>query len=142
MTARKRKPPTASVPTEHQEQRAVFAWAALAARKCPDLDLLFAIPNGARTSMGTAVKLKREGLRAGVPDMFLPVLRGIGIGQLELGLFVELKRTRGGRVSAEQLEWHERLRDNGYCVVVARGAEQAIDAMCDYLRITRSGADR
>ena len=37
----------------------------------PQLALIFAIPNGGKRHIGTARKLKAEGVRSGVPDIFL-----------------------------------------------------------------------
>ena len=118
------------VPLEHEEQRAVIAWA----DAHPDMRVrrLFAIPNGARVAMKTAKKLKAEGMRAGVPDLFLPVA-----WDGWHGLFVEMKKTTGGTVSSEQAEWHTRLGIHAYRVVVARGADAAIAAICEYLRVKR-----
>lgn len=128
-----RKP---SVPTEHHEQVAVMRWAALCADLHPDLRWLYAIPNGARTSIGTARKLKAEGLKSGVPDLCLPVPRGVDHITRYNGLYLELKRTRGGVVSATQREWHQALIERGYSVHVCRGATEAIHALCRYLNIS------
>lgn len=125
--------PTLPVPSEHAEQVAVMRWAAVAEARYPELALLYAIPNGARTSIGTARKLKAEGLRSGVPDLCLPVARGIDHTAVWHGLYVELKRQRGGSVSAEQKQWHDALRQQGYRVEVCKGAEAAITTITAYL---------
>ena len=124
--------------SEHEEQVAVMAWASVMASRFPALRLLFAVPNGARTGMRTAVKLKREGLKAGVPDLFLPAVR-CGYS----GLFLELKRVKGGRVSPHQTEWHDALRLAGYAVVVCHGASEAQEVLVAYvsgdlLRLSRA----
>ena len=73
---------------------------------------IFAIPNGGQRNPLVAAKLKAEGVRAGVPDLFLAVMsRGYG------GLFLELK-IRPNKPTAEQREWIGILEDNGYAVVV------------------------
>ena len=113
-----------TIATERQEQAAVFEWAAWAANQCPEVGLLFAVPNG-QMRRGTAAE---PGLRAGVPDMMLPVARGQWHG-----LFIELKRERGGVVRPEQREWLERLECQGYRAVVARGADAAIAIIERYL---------
>ena len=123
------------VPTEHQEQVAVMRWAAMFADRYPDLRWLYAIPNGARTSMGTARKLKAEGLKSGVPDLCLPVPRGVDHITRYHGLYLELKRTTGGVVSAPQRAWHQALIERGYAVHVCRGATEAIHVLCRYLNI-------
>ena len=119
---------TAKVPTEHQEQVALFAWSRLHEAKYPDLKWLYAVPNGARTSMSTAKKLKAEGLRKGYPDIGLDVARG-GYH----GLRIEMKRQKGGRVSPEQRAWILRLENVGYFCAVADGWEHASQLLGLYL---------
>ena len=108
--------------SEHNEQIRLIAWA-----KSMDLPL-FAIPNGGLRNRLVAAKMKREGVRAGIPDLFLPCAsRGAH------GLFIEMKREKGGRTSAAQKEWIARLRDAGYAVEVCRGFDEARKAIERYL---------
>jgi hypothetical protein len=119
----------APVPTEHQEQRAVIAWARVMRARWPELDLLYAIPNGARTAWSVAKRLRAEGMVRGVPDLCLPVPKG-GYH----ALYVEMKRTKGGRLSEEQRRWADLLRVHGNLVVMAKGAERATELLTAYLR--------
>lgn len=115
-------------PTEHAEQCDFLRWAdALTATK-PELHLLFAIPNGGARSRATAGKLKAEGVKPGVPDLCLPIAR-----QGAHGLFLEMKRIRGGTVSPQQKWWREQLTAQGYLVRTPRGAAEAKQAVLDYL---------
>lgn len=115
-------------PSEHDEQASLFREAMLRSAQDPRWGLLLAIPNGGLRSKATASKLKAEGVRAGVPDLFLPVAsRGVH------GLWVELKRAKGGRVSPEQEGWAKALIEQGYCVVVCYGADEAIQQIRGYL---------
>ncbi len=98
--------------SEHQEQVAFVQWMRW---QYPD-DWIFAVPNGARTSIGHAAKLKAEGLTAGVPDLCVPSLK----------LFIEMKRQKAGTVSNEQLRWGDHLRSHGYYWEVARGCDEAM----------------
>ena len=59
--------------TEHEEQALVIQWAELHKRTLPGLELLHAIPNGGDRDVRVATKLKAEGVKAGVPDLLLPV---------------------------------------------------------------------
>lgn len=118
----------AAVPSEHDEQAALFQLAALEQAKLPDLDMLFAIPNGGARHKGVAGKLKAEGVKRGVPDVCLPVAR-CGYH----GLYVEMKRQAGGELSPAQREWIRRLRANGYAVAVAHGVDQAWECIRAYL---------
>lgn len=64
-----------------------------------------------------------------MPDTFLPV----PIGPWH-GLFVELKRRRGGRLSPEQMLWRTTLQRMGYRVEVALGWEAAAAVIETYVR--------
>ena len=81
-----RRPPP---PTEHEEQVAVCTWARAMQGRFPALGVLFAVPNGARTSFSVAKRLKAEGVQAGIPDLCLPVARK-GFH----ACYVELKRLK------------------------------------------------
>lgn len=116
------------VPTEHEEQVALMQWAGLQAARHPELSLLHAIPNGGHRSKAQAGKLRAEGVKAGVPDLFLPAARN---GRH--GLYIELKRQRGGKLGDEQAPWHAALRAQGYEVVVAKGWEAAAEEIARYL---------
>lgn len=112
---------------EHPEQCAVIAWGDAHAQRCPALALLFAVPNGGMRGWKAAKRLKAEGVRPGVPDLFLPVPR-----RAYHGLFIEMKAT-DGRTSPEQNRWLKALHDQGYCVNVSFGHRQAIEAIMAYL---------
>ena len=115
-------------PTEEQEQAAVFEWVTLMRNQYPELDLLFHIPNGGLRSKPEAVRFKKIGVKPGVPDLFLPVARGGWHG-----LFVEMKRQKGGRISEDQAAWINALEAEHYCAVVCAGAEEACDTIMQYL---------
>ena len=85
------------VPSESDEQIALFDWARVMTSQIPELRLLFHIPNGGYRNKITAARMAREGVKAGVPDLFLPVSR-----YGKHGLFIEMKRKKGGRVRDEQ----------------------------------------
>lgn len=116
------------IPTEDEEQAAVFEWADLSAGRWPELRLLFHVPNGGLRNKVTAARMKMLGVKAGVPDLFLPVARGEWYG-----LFIEMKRRKGGKLSPLQVDWMEALGRQGYKTVVCFGADAAITAIEDYL---------
>ena len=89
-------------PTEEQKQEALFNYASW--QKEPEWSLLFSIPNGGYRKLKTAIRMKRTGTKAGIPDMMMPVVRGE-----YAGLFVELKSEKGV-VQKNQAEWHILLR--------------------------------
>ena len=114
--------------TEHGEQCALIAWANLMQSKYPELELLAAIPNGGKRDVVTGVRLKAEGVRAGFPDLILPVPRGV-----YAGLFLEMKVGRNKPTESQQW-WLERLRQQGYRVCVCYGADEAMKVIKDYLQ--------
>ena len=113
---------------EDNEQIAVLEWAAYMTGKFPCLSRLLHIPNGGSRNRIEAAKLKKMGVKAGVPDLLLPYPAG-GFG----GLWLELK-TATGRATPEQREWIEYLRSVGYAAYVCHGAGEAINAIEVYLR--------
>ena len=118
----------AYVPTEGEEQATLFSWARMMDGKYPELRMLFHIPNGGSRGKVEAARFKAEGVKAGVPDMFLPVARGPWHG-----LFIELKRLRGGKISAEQKQWIGSLLSQGYLATVCYGWRDAAKLIEDYL---------
>jgi hypothetical protein len=92
------------------------------------IPLLFAIPNGGKRDYRTAASLKMEGVRAGVPDLFFAHPT-----KTAYGLFVEMKKVKGGRVSKEQQEQLEALADEGYICKVCHGCKEAVKALEEYL---------
>lgn len=122
------------VPSESQEQKWLFEWARLRERAVPELRLLFHIPNEGKRTKATGGKMVAEGLKSGVPDLFLPVARGCFHG-----LFIEMKRVKGGRVSLSQHDWITELVRQGYRCVICRGWEEAKDEIERYLKDDKSG---
>ena len=112
---------------EHEEQVRVFTWARWAEATYPELALLFAVPNGGRRDKVTAARLKAEGVKAGVLDIWFPVARG-----RYHGLVIELK-TRTGRLTPEQKAWIEALTAQGWKALMCRGAAATVEVIELYL---------
>lgn len=122
-------------PAEHEEQVRVFEWAAENEERYPQLRYMFAIPNGGHRHPAVAAKLKAEGVKSGVPDICLPCPR-----KGRHGLFIEMKRAdKTNHTTDEQDGWLIWLRVAGYAVVVAYGADAAIEALENYLSRGGSG---
>ena len=120
-------------PTEHEEQKSLFAWADQISEEYPALNLLYAIPNGSYKSIAAARKFAAEGLRPGVPDICLPVSNGE-----YHALYIEMKRIKGGRVLPEQKTWLDMLNRAGNLAVVCYGAASAKSVIMEYLDIRKS----
>ena len=100
-----------AVLSEHYEQATFVAWF----RQTYPSVRIFAIPNGGSRSRTQGAKLKLEGVSPGVPDLFIPAWN----------LWVEMKRSVGGRLSAEQKDWISYLQDVGHCAIVCAGCNDA-----------------
>ena len=119
------KPPN---PSEHAEQAHLVTWWGYECKRLgvPER-LLFAIPNGGERHPAVAAKLKAEGVRPGIPDLFLSVGRG-GYH----GLYVEMKSLTT-YPTANQKDAHTLLRRAGYRVEVCQGADAAKQTITAYL---------
>jgi len=124
-------PPDNRKPVQREAdiQAALFEWAAHQSGKYPELRLMFHVPNGGRRDIVTAAKLKREGVKSGVPDICLPVARG----QYH-GLFIELKG-EGGHLQESQRQWISELTAQGYAARVCFGFDEAVKIITNYLLI-------
>jgi len=103
--------------------------------------LLFChVPNEGRRGAREAATLQRMGVSSGVPDflVFSPppkfVLGVVTIDGAESytrarGVGVEMKRARGGRVSATQAKWIADLECVGWVAFAADGSKDAIARM-------------
>lgn len=121
-------------PLESEEQEKVFSWINANKKKYPELALAHASLNGVKLSPGAAVKAKKQGMVAGVPDIFLPVAMSIEREDY-YGLFIELKRIKGSKVSPEQKLFMAALENQGYQCSVCYGADEAIETIKQYLGI-------
>ena len=114
--------------TEAEEQAALFRWAAYSRGKYPELELLYHIPNGGSRNLLEARNLKAQGVKPGVPDICLPVPSG-----RFTALYIELKRSSGGRVSEAQRGWIGALNRAGCRAVVCHGWDEARQEIERYL---------
>jgi len=131
---------------EHQIQVGVFEWIDYQKEVFPPLKNAFAIPNGGSRNEMEAANLRKEGVRAGVWDMFIAYpKRGFH------GLFIEHKTAKGKLtkdtpiyfektnliryVREGQETWEERFKMAGYCIKVSRSVNESIDFIKWYLEI-------
>ena len=121
---------------EDIEQQMVFEWAATMEYLYPCLRLMYHVPNEGKRTKSAGAKMKRLGLKKGVPDICLPVARG-GFH----GLYIELKAV-GGKPTKEQCEYLDALRSEGYFVALCVGREEAQALILAYLREFRREVSR
>ena len=91
------------------------------------LEYLHHVPNGGKRDKATATALKRQGVKAGVPDIVLPAVRA-GYH----GLYIELKAGKN-TTTDNQKRWLEYLRQQGYYTAVCYGWQPAAELIERYL---------
>ena len=106
---------------EHVEQRRLVQWF----RQTFAGVRIFSIPNGGHRHLSVAAKLKAEGATSGVPDLYVPQRR----------LWIEMKRSTGGRLSKTQIDWIDYLTTVcGDNVVVGSGFEDAREKILEIMQ--------
>jgi len=126
--------------SEHSEQVLLIRWCRENEGRYPALRLIYAVPNGEIRHPAVANRLQAEGVKRGVPDLFLPAMRAI-YG----GLYIEMKKAsakpkRGGSggMSPEQMDWRVSLIEAGYRHAVCYGFEEARKEIEDYLNLEKT----
>ncbi len=119
-------------PLEEWEQERAFQWIRANQIRYPQLQLAYGTLNGVRLVPKLRTKMYLQGNRKGVPDMVFPFKSVDGVFP---GLYIELKRVKGGKVSEDQKNYHELLRGQGFLVVVCKGHVDAIETIKRYLGV-------
>lgn len=117
---------------EGQEQAALLEEIQL---RYPEVfELIYHVPNGGHRHKGVALKLKAQGVKAGIPDLVLTMARG---GYF--GLYIEFKATVDpAPVSPSQEACLRRLTDQGYLAIVCRGHFDAMEQLRAYLLLPKT----
>lgn len=119
------------IDTEAGAQEAIFSWCDIQRNRYPELRLLHHIPNGGQRNKSTAIALKRQGVKAGVPDLMLPVARGS-----YHGLYIELKKEdKSNKPTEHQKQWLTDLAEQGYFTAVCYGYDDAVRTLAAYLEL-------
>lgn len=113
--------------TEHQIQKALFLWINFMATRDGRYKKIWAIPNGGKRNIWTAARMKQEGVRKGVPDIF-----GAIPSRKYHGFFIEMKAP-GRKPTQEQSEMLKLLSEAGYAVQVFTTAPEAQDWIERYM---------
>jgi len=111
-----------------QEEHYIQVQCIKAAVYDPRLKWLHAIPNGGQRHIAVAMKLKAEGVKRGIADLFLPV-PSFG----KHGLYLETK-TPDGTQSKEQKEFEAFVVSQGYAYAVIRSLQEFITVINAYFR--------
>lgn len=117
---------------EHREQTALFEWASWVKEPLRTTlsDLLYAYPAGGKRSPATARRMKAEGQKAGIPDLFLARARNG-----KHGLYIELKVGKN-KPKPVQKERMAALEKEGYEVAVCYGWIAAAKKIMRYLSLS------
>jgi len=110
---------------EDNEQTALFQWAA----HYKELRWLHAIPNGGKRHKKVAIKLKAQGLKSGVLDIFLPKAR-----QGFHGLYIEMKVGKN-KLTANQADFKAEADAEGYRCEVCYSWDEARIVIKDYMNL-------
>lgn len=108
--------------SEAQIQRSVILH--LEANASPGV-IWFAVPNGGYRNLVEAARFKKQGVRAGVPDLCFVLPNG---GR---AAFLELKKPKG-RVSPDQLVFRQMALDTGALWGIAYGIDEAVKILSDW----------
>jgi hypothetical protein len=121
---------------------ALADWAIRQSITIKELRLLFHIPNGGarpikivegRRFSPEGQKLQRMGVKRGVHDYFLPVVREY-MGRMRGGLWIEMK-DKDGKLTPEQSWWDAEMQDQGYVTTTAYSWLGARDTILSYLGV-------
>lgn len=113
--------------SEHDIQIALFDFLALVQYQIPETQFILHVPNGEYRTKATAARLKRMGVRPGVPDILILVpANGYH------GMTIELKKP-GGRLSEHQERWARELITRDYYAITCTDWQTAAAAILEYL---------
>lgn len=112
---------------ESGHQEALFEWADYNTGRMPELEYMHHIPNGGKRDGATAAALKRQGVKAGVPDICLPVPKGE-----YHGLYIELKAGKN-TATEKQRNWLNFLQNQGYYTAICYSWQLAAELIEGYL---------
>lgn len=127
LTVRPKKMRLPVVPEAHEQAALFNLIEGIGVRYYPELRLLYHIPNGGKRNAVEAAHLKQQGVKAGVPDLCLPVAKG-----KYHGLYIEMK-VGDNKPTEKQTWWLKELEKQGYATMVCYGYKQAAEVLVRYL---------
>lgn len=122
--------------TEHDEQVALFNFLSTKETQYPELKWIHSIPNGGHRHISVARKMKAEGAKAGVLDVFVPIPK-VGLAhKFDFtnihGLYIEMKYGKN-TMTDSQHKFADFVTEQGYLVKVCYTWIEAAKEIFDYL---------
>jgi len=115
-------------PSESSIQQAYFQWVRIKERSDYRYEAIYAIPNAGLRTKQNGSRMKAEGMKAGIPDIFISV----PISNYA-GLYIELKK-EGGKLSQTQKSMLGLFNRLGYKTLVCYSLKELIEATEKYMR--------
>lgn len=109
--------------SEHEEQVALVSWFRDNFTE-PDY-IIFAVPNGGSRGAKEAIRLKKEGVKAGVSDLII-----VTHGKV---IFLEMKKVNT-KASTKQKEFHKNVEYLGFVSIIGYGASDASEKILEVLK--------
>lgn len=113
--------------SEATEQEHVISWCFHREVQHPELKWIHHCPNGGKRQTREAVRLKKQGVKSGVPDLNLPIPKGA-----YAGLYIEMKYNTGS-IEPEQKEWIKAMKEAGHFACVCYGFDYAVKVIEEYV---------
>lgn len=115
--------------SEATEQIGIMAWCRAQESVSECLKYMYHCPNGGSRNKIEAGKLKKQGVKAGVPDLHLPIPKG-----KYCGLYIELKYA-DGTIQPSQKEWIKAMRQYGHFTCICYEGERAVQVIKEYINL-------
>lgn len=109
-----------------------FQWVRFNENKNPSFQSIYHIANERKATPQAGARLKKKGVRRGIPDVCVPIASGVFHG-----LYIEFK-IKPNKLTPEQKNIANLLIAQGYCVQIAWSAEEAIKILERYLSLPAS----
>lgn len=124
---------------EGQAQTEIFNWLAGEEQRGgmfgPLNQDVYHVPNGGARNKVVAAKLKAQGARAGIVDIFCDRANG---GYFGLRIELKAERPHNAPLSDTQLARMKLMQERGYYVALCLGAEEAISVLKEYAQWPRT----
>lgn len=89
------------------------------------------VANERKTSFQAGKRMKSKGVKSGVPDCLI-----FNSNNTYNGLAIELK-IKPNKATANQIEWLNKLKKEGWCIGVCYSFEEARKLIDDYLKVPK-----